>query len=522
MSWRYWTLSLTLFLLILAGLAGCNGTGVEGEIEIDIPQPITRDLEAIKARDTLVVLTTYNSTSYFLYRGEPMGFDHDYLKAFAKAQDLHLKVHVVRNLDSLLVLLNEGVGDVVAARLTPTTEDSVYVGFTKPLYTTRPTVVQRDKPLEATDFPKAVDTLVDSAATAPDYADEENRETPARQDEVQFRARIVTKPSQLAGEEVHVLDDTRFEERLVEISDQLTGDIYVVEVDSGTAETLIRGVAQEQIDYTVSHENVARLQESYYENISVLPTVDQPYEVVWAVRKNAPALHAALNDWIDGNPGMKKNLYTKYFVDRQGYRERVADEYLTSETGRLSPYDDLFKEHAPALGWDWRLLASQAFQESRFKPRARSWAGAMGVLQLMPGTARQYGVSDAYDPPENVRGAVKFLEYLLDFWENIPDEQERLKFILASYNAGPGHVQDARRLTEKNGGDVDRWKDVAYWLLRKSERAVYTDPVVRHGFCRGLEPVTYVARILDRFDHYRQFYDPDAEAAPQVSAEPAA
>src|SRR5690606_21069684 len=118
---------------------------------------------------------------------------------------------------------------------------------------------------------------------------------------------------------------------------------YVVEVDSANAEDLMQQVAEEQANYTVGHENVAELQEAYYSNLAILPTVDRPYEVVWAVRRNAPALRAALDAWIAGNPGMEDNLYQKYFVDRQAYRARVADEYLTSVTGRLSAYDSLLQ-----------------------------------------------------------------------------------------------------------------------------------------------------------------------------------
>jgi membrane-bound lytic murein transglycosylase F len=94
------------------------------------------------------------------------------------------------------------------------------------------------------------------------------------------------------------------------------------------------------------------------------------------------------------------------------------------------------------------LLASQAFQESRFKPEARSWAGATGLLQLMPRTAQAHGVTNPRDPEDNVRGAVRFLQWLTAHWtKRIPDEGERLKFILASYNCGAGHVEDAQRLT---------------------------------------------------------------------------
>jgi membrane-bound lytic murein transglycosylase F len=146
------------------------------------------------------------------------------------------------------------------------------------------------------------------------------------------------------------------------------------------------------------------------------------------------------------------------------------------------------------------------YQESRFKPTARSWAGATGLLQLMPATGRQFGVRNPNDPQQNVAGAVRFLQWLTRYWTaRIPDPEERLKFILASYNTGAGHVEDAQRLAEANKDNPKRWADVSYWLLQKSKREVYRNPVVKYGFSRGIEPVTYVAIILDRFAHYKQF-----------------
>lgn len=499
-------------LLFIFVLGACNGSG--GEIEF--PEPVAHDLDDIAARDTLVVLTQSNSTSYFLYRGEPMGFEYEFLRGFAREHDLEMKTVVARNRDSLLVLLNEGVGDVVAARQAPTSADSTHAALTHPLYATRPVLVQREAPVDSLNVDEPVASLIDSAANAP--SPDHNREAAAREarrealaerrDSVTVRARRIERPDQLFGERVHVVEHSALQNRLMELS--VDGDIHVVEIDTATLEMLTEDVAHERINYTVSHQNLAKLQEANFTNLRITPTLDEPYEVAWAVRTNAPQLRQALNDWIAANPGMRENLYEKYFVDRREYSERVVDEYLTSTTGRLSVYDDLFRQHAPALQWDWRLLASQAFQESRFQPRARSWAGAMGLLQLMPATARERGVADAYDPEQNVAGAVDFLQWLQELWaDKVADEEERLKFILASYNAGPGHVLDARRLTEKYGGDPDVWREVAYWLLRKSEAEVYRDPVVKYGFCRGLEPVTYVARILDRYEHYQQFVAPD-------------
>ena len=433
--------------------------------------------------------------------------------------------------DSILYYLNTGRGDVAAARLEPVAEDTARFAFSEGLYTTRAVLVQQDAPLADGD----VD--VPQAAVAPEGALPDEIAAELRADSVelaraeseltplQIQARQVQTPGDLAGRRVFLPEDDTYVERLVEVEDQITGDIRVVEVDT-TSATLIRQVAAGNIGLTAAQENVAELEAGYYGNLTLAPQIGEEHEVAWAVRKNAPALRQALDRWVIENrdSGRWANLYRKYYVDRRGYRERVESEYLTGETGTLSDYDDLLKRNAPAIGWDWRLLAAQMFQESRFKPNARSWAGAMGLLQLMPATAKEVDVTDPYDPEQNVAGAVRYLEWLNDtYWEEeIPDEAERLKFILASYNAGSGHVFDAQRLTEKYGGDKTNWEDVAYWMLQKSNAEYYNDPVVKYGYARGLEPVEYVSRILSRYKHYAQFTDgaEGADAVPATGGDP--
>jgi membrane-bound lytic murein transglycosylase F len=508
-----WFRALIAMLILAPVLSGCEG--VFGEL----PPPIERDFAEITERDTLTALTTYNSTSYFLYRGQPLGYEYGLLKAFADEHDLVLKMRVVGDVDSLFILLNEGVGDVVAARVVPSAADTVNVAFTDPLYRADPVVVQRSAP---PDIPDPVEETIEEGAEAYDTTVALDRlAAEDLPEEVEFEAKLITRPSGLAGETVHVPGSSGFADRLLELSDELTGDIEVVEVGGDVStERLIRGVATGAIDLTVSGEQLAELKEGYFTNIVARPELGEPLEVVWAVRQNAPVLLEELNNFIESNPGLAGNLFRTYYVDRRGYRERLDSEYLTSQTGRLSDFDDLFQAGAEVLGWDWLLLASQAYQESRFRPRARSWAGAAGLLQLMPPTAREFGVSNVYDPKDNVGGAVRFLQWLTNYWDDrIPDPDERRKFILASYNTGHGHVEDARRLTVKNGGDDTVWEEVAYWLLQKSKRSVYSDPVVKYGFARGLEPVTYVELILDRYDHYRQFVR-DEEVADTAAAPP--
>jgi membrane-bound lytic murein transglycosylase F len=301
----------------------------------------------------------------------------------------------------------------------------------------------------------------------------------------------------------------------------LLQDIEVVEVDE-TTDRLIQRLAEGEIGYTVAAENVAALRTAEYTNLLVRPAIGPPEHVVWAVRRNAPLLHDALNQFIASKKksGLLKVLYKKYFLDRRGFQQRISSQYLAGETGQLSPYDGLFREYAKIPGWDWRLLAAQAYQESRFNPRAKSWAGAAGLMQIMPRTARELKINP-WDARQSVEGACRYLWKLDDHWkEKIEDEPERIKFILASYNVGLGHVEDARRLADKNGGDSKSWREVAYWLIRKSKRSVYNDPVVKYGFARGTETVTYVESIMDRYQNYRQFVREEPAATPDASPSP--
>jgi len=475
-------------LLLVAALTGCSD-------ELAVPPPVERDLDRVVADGTLNALMTFNSTSYFIYRGEPMGFEYELLRRFAKDHDLDLKVDVLRDADEILPRLNRGEADVAAARIFQRLVEDTELRYTVPIQATRTAVVQRTGPPSEIEMPELAQD-----------AFELEPETDA-----QLSAKLVDTPADLDGRRVHIPNRSPIEDVLVEVLDESTGEIEIVQVRGvASAEPLIRRVARGEIGLTASPEDVARLSGDYFGNLAVRPSLGPEINVVWAVRKNAPQLESALNAWIGQNRDSVEELYEKYFQDRRGYQERIEDELLTSETGRLSQYDALLREHAPTLGWDWRLLASQAYQESKFDPNARSWAGAVGLLQLMPGTAREVGVKNSRDPEENVAGAVRYLQKVTAAWTpEIPDEQERLKFVLASYNAGRGHVLDAQRLAEKNGQDPKVWENVAYWMIQKSKRAVYTDPVVRYGYVRGLEPVTYVELILSRYDHYLEFVTPE-------------
>lgn len=479
----------TALIPLLLAVAACSDRAVE------------RDLADIRNGDTLVVGSRYNSTSYFLYRGAAMGYEYELLRKFAEDHDLTLRMQIADTNEQLLEMLRSGEVDLIAARLVPGGQLEGDAVFTRPLFSTQRVLVQRSGPPDPQTRTQA--RVLPDPDTLPR--------------EVTLRVRRITDPAQLAGESVHVGEESGAYDRLIELSDSIEGDIEVVEVEPDiTTEQLIRQVAAGLINFTVSRENIAALQTDRFTNITVRPVIGPPVGLAWAVRPSSPELLAALDTWIaTGYDSAEFNeIYTRYYVDRGAYRERAESEYLTGETGRLSDYDALIARNAATIDWDWRLLASQVYQESLFDPRARSWAGAMGLLQLMPATAQDMDVRDPFDPEDNVAGGVRYLKWLEDQWvKDVADPDQRLRFVLASYNTGRGHVQDAQRLAAKNGMNPQRWDHVSYWLLRKSRRDVYTDPVVRFGYSRGLEPVTYVQKILDRFRHYQEFVPPAPDSA---------
>jgi membrane-bound lytic murein transglycosylase F len=344
------TTSVLLACLLFLWTAAC-GEREEGLVSLVRPGPVDRDLEDLREESVLRVLVTTDSTSYFLYRGTPMGYDYGLLKRFANQHELALEVVLVRDREELVERLDRGDGDVGAARLIPDYDAGSGPAWTLALYETPPALVQREGPPLGTP-PIVAETLEEGPpsdrAFDPERIGMEPRE---------IRARLLRRRSEVAGEAVAVPDHSEYSERALELFDVEGDEVEVVEVeDVASYETLIRQVARGEVRLAASPRNLAALTESYFTNVVVYPTLGPTHPTAWAVRRNAPDLLAALNAFLaqDGELPRYDELYAKYFVDRQGYREREESEYLTSVTGRLSAYDDLLRQQAAQLGWDWR------------------------------------------------------------------------------------------------------------------------------------------------------------------------
>lgn len=469
--------SLLLFLI----LAGCktetNGKKYLNENVLSKPK-IQRDLDEIKADGKLTVITIYNSTGYFIYRGKPMGFEYELVEGLAKKLNLELEIKVAKDIDQLFTMLNRGDGDLIAYGLSITEARKKVIQFTNPLYLTHQVLVQR-KPSNWRNLPG-----------------------------YKVKRQLVEDPVDLIGKTVHVRKNSSYYERLHNLEEEIGGDIDIVTLPGDkTTDEIIKMVVDDSIDFTISDDNVASINQTYYPILDIETDVSFSQRIGWGVRKNSPAFLKEVNNWIER--GKKRDfyyvVYDKYFKNKKSYSRRIKSEFYSKNEGKISKYDPMIKTNAKKIGWDWRLLSSLVYQESRFKPTEKSWAGAGGLMQIMPATAKDLGIDDIHNPSENLKAGVLYLEQMREKFKNVTDSIQKIKFTMAAYNAGLGHVRDAQRLTKAAGENHLVWDDhVEDFMLKLSSRKFYSKPEVKYGFVRGREPFLYVKEIFLRYDHYRE------------------
>ena len=442
------------------------------------PAPVvSRDLADIISDGTLRAVTNINQTSYFIYKGEPMGFHFELLKRFADHLGLELEIIAKNDIDEAFLMLQNGEVDVVAMGLAANTETRGQMNLSAPIMKTTQVLVQR-KPGGWQKMKTDV-----------------------------LNARLVRDQLDLAGRTVFVQKGSSYAQRLYDLERETGEDIDIIEVPFD-AEDLVRQVSDGEIEYTVCDENTANIMANLQNNIDITTPVSLPQNLAWGVRKTgSDALLEELNSWITGyrTTSAYARLEAKYF---RGVRSaRIASsEYFSTSTGKVSQYDDIIRSYSDTIGWDWRLVAALIFQESRFNASIKSPVGAYGLMQVMPSTGKHFGLDVTRSVENNIYAGVQYISWLNKLFNDlVPDPTERVKFILASYNAGQGHILDAMKLAGKNGLDPGKWDDnVSVYLSRKSDPAVYDDPVVKYGSLKqGDEVNQYVHEILERYEHYK-------------------
>lgn len=225
----------------------------------------------------------------------------------------------------------------------------------------------------------------------------------------------------------------------------------------------------------------------------------------WAVNIDNKALADEIVKWYNPQILAETKKQEEYILTVGSVTRHVNPFMLSAEKGTISVYDNLFRKYAPSAGMDWILMAAQCYQESCFDPQAHSWAGACGLMQIIPTTADHLALprSQMYQPEPNISAAARYMRELQSLFKDVTNPQERMKFALAAYNGGYNHVRDAMALTKKYGGVWQRWSDVRRYILALSQPAYYNDPVVSYGYMRGSETANYVDMIMDRWQQYR-------------------
>jgi len=438
------------------------------EIRLVIEKDRIIDLPQMKAKGELRALTLYSSTSYFIYRDREMGYEYEICSQLAKSLGLKLKMVTAPNINELNRMLDRGEGDLVAYTTPITLESKKDFLFCGREFLSHQVLIQQES------------------------------------------AHKVTDVTDLIGKTVVVQRGTRYHNRLINLNKELGGGIHIktINQDSITTEELIGRVAMGEIDFTISDNYIAQFNKTFYKNLNTSLMLSFNQHSYWVARKTSPLLAAAVNDWFRNNVQSSEYQSTskRYFEISKGSLPFLISGITLRPDGSISRFDALFKKYASVIDWDWRLLASIAYQESNFDPSATNWTGAKGLMQIMPKTAKSLGMdlNRLLDAETSIIGAVKLLKSFEEKLTGVTNPIQRQKMALASFNCGWGHILDARALARKYKKDPNSWDDqnVGKFILLKSRPEYYQDPVCEQGYLRGSETADFVTEVWARYKVY--------------------
>lgn len=448
-------------------LATLNAFLVEKALTKHSRELFTGDLDEIRERGVLRVLTRNNPVTYFLWKGSKFGFDFELAQMAAKELGVRLQMVVVPSREQLIPALLEGRGDVIAASFSITPERQKKVAFTRPYLLVDEMIIQRKD------------------------------------------GNPVASLENLAGRKIHVRPSSSYFQTLSSLKEKGSFELVLAD-EADETETLIAQLSAGEIEFTVADSHILEAELSWRDDVVgafALPLEakgedEEPAkkEIAFAVRPDSVELKAFLDGFVGKTyRGLEYNMARRrYFSNR---RVAAQAKERSDRSGQISPYDDIIRKYSAQYGLDWRLMAALAYQESRFDPKARSWVGAQGLFQVMPVTGKSMGFTDLENPEIGAHAGIRYVDWVLKQLDSRIPFHQRVRFALAAYNAGLGHVIDARRIAVEKGWDPNKWfgnVEKAMLLLQQPEYYKRA----RHGYCRGSEPVKYVSEIQSRYENY--------------------
>lgn len=445
---------VVLFVSVLLFSCIFKDTGLDKTVKT------SRDLAQILTDGKIVAVTDFTSTNYFIYKGEPMGYQYEMLLSLASNLGVKLEIIAENNPEEAAKMLRTGEVDIVANDLLGL-DKKKNVSSTNSYRHTNLVLVQRKG------------------------------------------ASVVRNLTELAQKKVFVKGLSVSAKAITELVADSKAPISIV-ANKDDEEHLIDLVSSGSIDYAICDSAIAKIQSTIYSNIDIETQIGGTQHLAWSVNAGSTDLLKRVNEWLDSYSKTTScyNIYTKYY-DNPYMAIIKKSEYFYTKNGKLSVFDEQIKSESNFINWDWRLLASLIYQESKFNPTVKSESGAYGLMQFMPVTAEHMGIDHEASPSVQLRSGARYIKMLEKYIEDLKiPEKERLKFVLAAYNAGYGHIIDARNLAKKYGKDPNVWdNNVAFFIQNKVE--FYNDTIVRYGYLRGSETYRYVNEILERYDHYK-------------------
>ncbi len=448
--------SLLLVIFTTALLSACN------------KEDDSSNLSRILARGYINVGTIFGPTNYYTTANGFAGFEYELAKKYADSLNVELRIVPMYSLDELFIKLNTGEVDLLAAGLSIT-----------------------DKRLQRFRFAPSYETI--------------SQKLVFKQGNVRPR-----KVEDLTGK-LMVTSGSSYVENLENLK-QTHSELTWRETTEFDSEELLRKVLSGEIDYTIIDSNSLAINRRYHPEISIGFSIDKPEPLAWVVSKNsADDILASLVEFfgIVHHDGTLLALDDKYYGHIEKFNYVETRTFIKAVAGTLPKFQPLFEKYAQEL--DWRLLAAISYQESHWNPTARSYTGVRGMMMLTLATAKQMGIKSRLDTEQSIRGGAKYFKRMIAMMPDRIPTPDRIWFALASYNIGFGHLNDARIITQRQGGDPDRWVEVKTRLPLLQQKKYYKN--TKYGYARGEEPVHYVDNIRRYYDTLRWLDDKAKEQA---------
>lgn len=405
-----------------------------------------------KHSDTISACIFYHAADYFVYQGSVIGFQYDILKHLEKDLQRPVTISIETESDEMLSKAVSGQYDIVCFDFDMENFIGTYIEVSEPLAFSYPVLISR----------------------------KHNKNDTVLKNEINSSEGYFNK---------------------LNLSELKNPNSWKIKNNPDlTIEELMELLVDKQIDYAVCNYNVAITLMPFYKQLNIGPKIGDSFARKWIYNIENKALNDSINNWIKSFKETNKyQSLCKKYLSPDSY---VISRSFGKQKYSTSQYDNILKKVANHYGFDWHLISSIIYQESRFIPDLVGFGGSYGIMQMMPVTCERYGISDTSSVEDQIWAGAKYISFLCNIFKDKVEPSQLYYFVSGSYNSGPGHILDAMALCEKYGHDNRLWDNVVEYLILKSHKDYYTDEVVKCGYYPGKHTANYVEQVMTRYNGY--------------------